>query len=81
MSLRGQAKNKDFPKKKRLRWDSFVGYEKSHRLGKLVKKIRVIDKDQNIYKETIIDPDTNEIIHYCEEPLDKHSGHGSAKPK
>ena len=81
ISLRGQAKNKNLPKKKRLRWDSFSGYEINHRLGKLVKKIRVIDRDKNTYKEIVIDPDTKEIIHHCEEPLDKHTGRGSAKKK
>jgi hypothetical protein len=79
MSLRGQAKDNALPKKKKLRWDSLSGYEYSHKHNKLVKKVRVIDKDQNIYKEIIIDPDTDEILHQCEEPLDKHVGHGSAK--
>lgn len=47
----------------------------------MVKKIRIIDKDKNLYKETVTDPDTNTIIHHCEEPLDQHVGHGSAKSK
>ena len=80
-SLRGQAKDPKFTGKQKLRWDSFSGWEKSHARGKLVKKERLIDKDKNIYKEIVTDPDTNEIIHSCEESLDKHIGHGSAKQK
>ena len=80
-SLRGQAKNPNYSGKRKLRWDSFSGWEKSHALSKFVKKERLIDKDKNIYREIVTDPDTNEIIHSCEEPLKKHSGHGSAKQK
>ena len=65
-SLRGQAKNPNYT---------------SHLLGKFVKKVRLIDKDKNLYRETLIDPDTNEMLHSCEEPLNKHIGHGSAKQK
>jgi hypothetical protein len=80
-SLRGKAKTPNYTGKKKLRWDSFSGWEKSHSLGKMVKKSRTIDKDKNLYQETIINPDTKEVIHHCEEPLDEHIGHGSAKSK
>jgi DNA-directed RNA polymerase subunit RPC12/RpoP len=42
---------------------------------------RVIDRENNHYKEVITDPETGEVIHQCEEPLTKHQGHGSAKKK
>lgn len=42
---------------------------------------RIIDREQDIYKELVTDPKTGEIIHKCEEPLSKHQGHGSAKGK
>ena len=80
-SLRGQVKNPNYSGKRKLRWDSFSGWEKSHALGKIVKKEKLIDKDIDKYKEIVTDPDTNEIIHFCEEPLKKHFGHGSAKQK
>ena len=80
-SLRGEAKNPNYTGKRKWRWDSFSGWEKHHFLGKLVKKERLIDKDSNLYKEYVIDPDTYEILHACEEPLCKHIGHGSAKGK
>jgi hypothetical protein len=80
-SLRGQAKNPQYTGTKKLRWDSFTGWVKSQSLGKMVKKMRLIDKDNNVYKETVTDPDTKEIIHKCEEPLNTHVGRGSAKSK
>lgn len=80
-SLRGQAKSCRYTGKQKLRWDCFTGWEINRSLGKMVKKIRIIDKDKNLYKETVTDPDTNTIIHHCEEPLDQHVGHGSAKSK
>jgi hypothetical protein len=37
------------------------------------------DRKNNRYTETVIDPDTGEIIHQADEPLSDHLGHGSAK--
>lgn len=42
---------------------------------------RIIDPENNIYKEVIKDSKTGEIIRECCEPLDKHQGHGYAKRK
>jgi len=47
--------------------------------GKWRKRVRVIDRENNRYLETITDPDTGEVVHHCEEPLIDHRGHGSAK--
>lgn len=41
----------------------------------------MIDRRGNFYKEDIRDQETGSIIHFVEEPLDKHVGHGSAKEK
>jgi hypothetical protein len=35
----------------------------------------------NWYSEKVIDADTGEVIHECNEPFDQHQGHGSAKFK
>jgi len=48
---------------------------------KWYQKIRVIDRGRNKYIEIVTDPETEEPIHCCEEPLDEHFGHGSAKNK
>jgi hypothetical protein len=47
--------------------------------GKWMYKERVIDHEKNRYKEVVTDLETGNIVHNCEEPLDKHTGHGSAK--
>jgi hypothetical protein len=49
--------------------------------SKWVKKERLIDRQANRYCESVTDPVTGEVIHHCDEPLDQHTGHGSAKPK
>lgn len=53
----------------------------SHRLGKFVRHERLIDRDNDHYRETVTDYDSGEIIHHCEEPLSQHIAHGSAKLK
>lgn len=53
----------------------------SHSKNKLVLKEQLIDRDNDKYREKISDYQTRETIHYCEEPLSQHFGHGSAKFK
>ena len=48
--------------------------------NKLVVVARLIDRDHDLYKKVIVDPETQQEIHRCEEPLSMHRGHGSAKP-
>jgi len=80
-SFRGQLKRPSLASDKKLRWDSFSGYEYSHKLGKTVKKDKTIDKDLDQYVERVTDIESGAIIHECVEPLSKHTGHGSAKNK
>lgn len=58
-----------------------LGRRYSHKLGRFVKLRRIIDRVHNWYSETVTDPSSGEVIHYTEEPLEKHTGHGSAKEK
>lgn len=51
----------------------------SKRLGRWMRRSRVVDRENNRYIETVIDPQTGEAIHHCDEPLSDHQGHGSAK--
>ena len=46
-----------------------------------MKKERLIDRQNDLYEETITDPDTGEVIRNCGEPLSQHQGRGSAKGK
>jgi len=41
--------------------------------------IRVRDKKNDRYRETITDPKKGQVIHHCDEKLSDHHGHGSAK--
>jgi len=35
----------------------------------------------NRYSEKVFDPDSGRVIHSCDQPLDLHIGHGSAKKR
>lgn len=59
--------------------EQLLGDDFSTKLNKWMKKLRIIDRDNDIYKEKVFDPETNYVIHYCEESLKQHVGHGSAK--
>jgi len=59
--------------------EQIIGDEYYKKENKYVWKNRVIDRKRNKYKEIIIEKETGETIHECEEPLDKHIGHGSDK--
>lgn len=49
--------------------------------GKWMKKERIIDRENDHYREVVTDPETGKVIQHCDEPLSQHRGHGSAKKK
>ncbi|WP_159106134.1 hypothetical protein [Herbaspirillum sp. B65] len=53
----------------------------SQKLGRYVDKVWDMNRDTDRYYEHIVDPETGETIHHCDEPLSAHIGHGYAKPK
>lgn len=59
--------------------ESVSGDDLHRKTGKWMKLTRMIDRDNNQYKEEVKDPETGDTIHRCEEPLSDHMGHGSAK--
>lgn len=61
--------------------EMFSGADFSHRLSKWMRKLRLIDRDRDIYHEEVTDPDTGEVIHKTKEKLTEHTGHGSAKKR
>lgn len=74
-----KAKNDTLPSKKKTVLEYKQGFEKSQITESgYVQKERLIDRTDDKYKEVIKD-DNGKVIHYCEEPLSKHWGHGSAK--
>ncbi len=40
-----------------------------------------IDRENNAYFKKVVDPETGEVLRYCEEPLSDHQDRGSAKHK
>lgn len=78
---RAKSKDPSLPSAKKLRFDTYSGIEHSHKYGKLVRVHRTIDKDNDWYNEKVIDLQTGEVLHECREPLSKHVGHGTAKPR
>lgn len=62
-------------------YESYGGPAMSRALGKHVHKQRVIDRENDEYREHIEDYESGEAIHHCEEPLSAHRGHGDAKKK
>jgi len=80
-SLSGKLKDINYNSKKNPRYEFFEGDDLRNSDGKWMKKSRVIDKNNNEYSEKVVDPETGEVIHHCEEPLSEHFGHGTAKFK
>ena len=80
-SLGTKQKNPARRSREKLRVDTFTGYQHSHSLGRMVKKERIIDKDNDQYYEKITDPETEKIVHECKEKLSEHQNHGYAKNK
>ncbi|SRR6266481_2789512 len=61
--------------------EGLSGDDLHRKSGKWMKKERLIDRAKDHYKEVVTDPDTGSVVHYSEEPLSQHRGHGSAKKK
>ncbi|MGZ8982707.1 MAG: hypothetical protein ACXW11_01975 [Methylotenera sp.] len=57
------------------------GPSHSHKLGKSVEHVRLIDRGNDRYFEKVTDYESGELIHHDEEPLSEHNGHGTAKKK
>ena len=77
--LKGRVKDSNVSSKKSPRVIFQVG-DSYWKDGKkwVIRNMRV-DKDRDLYREVIHDPETGRTIHQCVEPLSKHQGHGSAK--
>jgi hypothetical protein len=60
-------------------FESVSGDELYCATGQWNKLEQVIDRENNMYREEIIDPTTGKIIRSCDEPLTDHQNRGSAK--
>jgi hypothetical protein len=59
--------------------ESKAGDDLFRKTGEWNSLERVIDRENDLYKEVISNPQTGEVIRHCEEPLSQHQSHGSAK--
>jgi hypothetical protein len=57
-----------------------VGVDWSRSRQKWVHVERFISRFLDSYSETVVDPESGEVIHHCHERLSEHTNHGSAKP-
>ena len=78
-SLVMKLKDPALPSKKKERVVHRSGRERSQGSNRTVDKERIIDRRNDWYMERVIDCETGEIIHDCDEPLSDHQGHGSAR--
>ena len=69
------------PRKRGKNQQEIVRGQEYSQTGQLVNKVRIIDRENNRYKERVADADTGEIICDVEHPLTDHTEHGSAKFK
>jgi hypothetical protein len=56
-----------------------TGKEWRHALQRMVHVYRDLNRETNRYRERVTDPETGEVLREVDEPLDEHTGHGSAK--
>jgi DNA-directed RNA polymerase subunit RPC12/RpoP len=75
------VKRPSLPSAMKLRSKTYSGVEYNHQKGKLVRVHRTIDKDNDRYIERVVDMQTEEVLHECDEPLSRHTNHGTAKKK
>jgi hypothetical protein len=76
LSLKGRENGKRRPVLEQVHGDDL-----QHKTGIWMKRSRVIDRKNDLYHETVKNPETGEVVHECKEPLSEHRGHGAAKKK
>jgi DNA-directed RNA polymerase subunit RPC12/RpoP len=69
------------PGLKRPHFESVSGDDLHRATGQWNRLERVIDRENNRYREEVVDPSTGRVIRLCEEPLTAHQNRGSAKAK
>jgi hypothetical protein len=69
------------PGHKKPIYESISGDDLHRNSGEWNNLTREIDRENNRYKEIIVNPNTGEVLRHVDEPLSEHTGRGSAKPK
>ena len=71
--------NKKVGKRNRPALEEYCGDEQMRSTGEWVHKERKIDRENDLYHEKVVDPQTGNVMHECKEKLSEHLGHGSDK--
>ena len=69
------------PGHKKPIYESVSGDDLHRATGQWNKLTREIDRENNRYKEVIVNPASGEVLRHCDEPLTEHVARGSAKQK
>ncbi|WP_147310660.1 hypothetical protein [Cupriavidus taiwanensis] len=67
--------------KDKLRTHIIAGREIAKSTDRWMDKVRIIDKNNDYYREHVTDRESGEVFRDVEEPLSRHFGRGTAKPK
>lgn len=78
-SLRAKGRHAGATGKRKHFIETFTGADWSHRLQRFVRKVRILDRDNDRYVEKVVDPETGEVLRDVSEPLSEHQGRGSAR--
>lgn len=79
MALKDYAAGKS--RKKGLRKESKDGASFSYDRKRFMQLNQLVDHETKRYVKTVIDPKTGEVIRHIDEPLQDHTGRGSAKDR
>jgi DNA-directed RNA polymerase subunit RPC12/RpoP len=77
--VRGKVKNLERRGKRKIRQEFISGADFCVRNGEMVRKWRLIGRDNNLYIERVSRIDTDEVVHFVKEKLSDHVNNGSAK--
>jgi len=80
MNLKAQIRIKKINIENRVTVEQIVG-DDLHASGLWMHKERLIDRENDHYRERIVNPATGKEVHFVDEPLSQHWGHGSAKKR
>ena len=69
------------PNRANFNYEETTGQDWSVSLNRWVTKHRIVDRDADRYLEFVVDDETGDILHECEEKLSDHQGRGLAKKK
>lgn len=64
--------------KKPIAWGR-SGDDLTKSTGQWAEVSRSFDRENDLYRERVLEKATGKVLHECNEPLSQHTGHGSAK--